>query len=509
MNLNITIGEGKQPFALESFIGQRTAVLGVSGSGKSNTVAVLAEEFAQHIPISVIDPDGEMYSLRDVIDNLLVVGRSENVDIEIQPHQAADIAKFSVENRINIVVDLYEYDEDERNELANAYARGLFEACKAQKPRRPYQVIVEEAHIFIPQPSTLKSVWKQVALRGRKLGLGVVLASQRSQMVDKDVLTQCSVKILHQVEHPRDIGVYKDLIPLSSKEVEEEVNRIKTGEAIAIYRDEYGTQTETRQIRKRHSFHAGATPGLDDDYADPEVKRPLPDVALALNTILRASARVVIDPEIERRDKEIKSLKEQLALSESLIADLQKAEVATKDYIKKLNERIETIRLIRVQCSNHGEQIACADNATAQEPAAGQRKQAPAVYQRQLLEMEQSYSDRKSPMDETLVLRQHTSLTGLCKRIQLLRRSDKLMLQWFLANPVAETSLEELTPLLGYEGNTLVSNPPSNLINMGFVQRVGKRGNFRYRSQIMNYAQNKFPNLGVEHVCSVIERAIT
>jgi ABC-type thiamine transport system ATPase subunit len=38
---------------IEEILGQRIAVLGISGSGKSNTVAVLAEELLPHIPLTI------------------------------------------------------------------------------------------------------------------------------------------------------------------------------------------------------------------------------------------------------------------------------------------------------------------------------------------------------------------------------------------------------------------------------------------------------------------------
>ena len=77
---------------LEQLIGQCIAVLGIRGSGKSNTAGVIFEELLnQQYPMSVVDIEGEYFGLKEKYE-VLVVGTGDGVEIEITPDCAAEIA---------------------------------------------------------------------------------------------------------------------------------------------------------------------------------------------------------------------------------------------------------------------------------------------------------------------------------------------------------------------------------------------------------------------------------
>ena len=51
---------------LEDIIGQCVAILGIRGSGKSNTAGVIFEELLRNnYPLSIIDIDGEYFGLKE------------------------------------------------------------------------------------------------------------------------------------------------------------------------------------------------------------------------------------------------------------------------------------------------------------------------------------------------------------------------------------------------------------------------------------------------------------
>jgi DNA helicase HerA-like ATPase len=252
--------ENKLQISAQALVGRMVAVLGITGSGKTNTAAVLVEEFlATGYPMTIVDIEGEYYGLKERFE-ILVAGRSENVDIEAGPKEAPALAELSVKKGIAIVLDVSEFDEVERFEFLLAYFNALWEANF--KDRKPYAIFLEEAHEFIPQSvrTPLKAILTRLALRGRKRGFGVVLMSQRSAKVDKDVLTQASVSFLHKVIHPTDLSVYKDLIPLPAKEVESMVGALGTGQAIVLY----DNKVQSVSIRLRHTLHVGATPEIGE-----------------------------------------------------------------------------------------------------------------------------------------------------------------------------------------------------------------------------------------------------
>jgi DNA helicase HerA-like ATPase len=79
------------------------------------------------------------------------------------------------------------------------YARDHQETC----PK--VLVVVEEAHTVMPEPTTmglgdydsrgLVSKIAQMALQGRKYGVGLLVIAQRTATVSKTVLTQCNTMI--------------------------------------------------------------------------------------------------------------------------------------------------------------------------------------------------------------------------------------------------------------------------------------------------------------------------
>jgi hypothetical protein len=229
-------------------------------SGKTNTVAVLAEELLPHLPLTIIDIESEYYGLKERFD-LLVVGRSEHAEVPLFKENAASLAEVSMQRGISIILDLSEYDPDEMQEILLAYFERLWQLSSSLK--LPYEIIIEEAHEFIPQGTRtpLKSLLTRFALRGRKRGVGVIMASQRSSKVEKDLLTQANILLLHNVVHPIDLSVYKDLIPLPGKEVEQQVRDLVPGSVFLIR----GKNVDRVQIRKRFTFHAGATPMLGEN----------------------------------------------------------------------------------------------------------------------------------------------------------------------------------------------------------------------------------------------------
>lgn len=59
---------------LEDIIGKCVAILGIRGSGKSNTAGVIFEELLRHnYPLSIIDIDGEYFGLKENYEVLVVV----------------------------------------------------------------------------------------------------------------------------------------------------------------------------------------------------------------------------------------------------------------------------------------------------------------------------------------------------------------------------------------------------------------------------------------------------
>jgi DNA helicase HerA-like ATPase len=186
MNLDT---ENKLNISAKDLAGKMIAVLGITGSGKTNTAAVLIEELlATNIPLAIVDIEGEFWGLKEKFE-ILIAGRSENADIEVAPEQAGQVARLSVEKEIPVILDLSGFKKSEMYAFLLNFFEALWEANKDQ--RKPYAIFIEEAHEFIPQSQAanpaLKELITQFALRGRKRGFRVVVMSQRSAKVAKNV----------------------------------------------------------------------------------------------------------------------------------------------------------------------------------------------------------------------------------------------------------------------------------------------------------------------------------
>jgi len=253
---------------LEDIIGQCIAILGIRGSGKSNTAGVIFEELLRNnYPLSIIDIDGEYFGLKEKYE-VLVVGRGEGVEIEVDANCAEEIAQISMEKNVPVVVDLSGFLSEERTAFLQEYLSALWNL--AGKLRHPYIVGIEEAHEFIPQgvKTELKELIARIALRGRKRGLGAIVISQRSAKVDKDVLSQAGMLFLHRVVHEVDMRVYSEMLPWRKAETKEIIAALSTGECVYMN----GDTVLPIYVRERETFHAGFTPSLEV-VVTPELKQ--------------------------------------------------------------------------------------------------------------------------------------------------------------------------------------------------------------------------------------------
>jgi hypothetical protein len=459
---------------IEEVIGQRIAVLGISGSGKTNTGAVLVEELLPHLPVTIVDVEGEWYGLKERYE-LLVAGRSEHAEVPLMLENAAALAEISIRRGISIILDLSEYDQDEMQEILLAYFQRLWQLATSQKT--PYEVVIEEAHEFVPQGtrSPLKTLLTRFALRGRKRGVGVILSSQRSAKVEKDLLTQAGILFLHHVVHPTDLSVYKDLIPLGGRDVERQARELVPGEAFVVR----GKAADRIHVRRRHTFHAGATPELGESQLHLK----------AIDTTLLEELREMTKRSVKEGGRdELSQLRKRLKDAEARIAELETA-------VKRKDEQIELLGKLRVVNSDTPTipSTLSISQATVHHmhiPGGAIHTAPPA---RQIVESTVATEtiELPAPLNEA-------KFGSLQTRLRQLPPIERDILRVLVEQSKSLTA-QEIAAWLNKSESHIRNNPPRDLLKFGIVARSmnGKRG-YLYRTTLAEYLKREFPGADVD-----------
>jgi len=290
----------------------RGVVLGKSGSGKSNSASVIVEELLDDgYPVLIVDVDGEYFGLKEEYE-LLHLGADEECDLAVGPEHAEKIAELTLEQNIPVILDVSGYlHEEEQKELIKEVGHHLF--AKEKKLKKPFLMLVEEVHEYIPE-SGLDNVGQmliKIAKRGRKHGLGLCGISQRPADVKKDFITQCDWHIWHRLTWDNDTNVVRRVL---GSEYADTVQELDDGEA--FLHTDWDDQIRRVQFRQKNTFDAGATPGLEE-IERPDLKSVSEDIVSELETISerqQAEKEEIerLRAELENRDETVEELRDEL-----------------------------------------------------------------------------------------------------------------------------------------------------------------------------------------------------
>ena len=238
----------------------RTCVLGASGSGKSYTVAVICEELCRHqVPFALIDTEGEYSGIKEKYEAIWV-GEDEQCDLKWGSFAIDDLAG-QAPDIAPLIVDLSE-TENPRDKVS-ALLTALYK--EATSRRVPYLVILEEADRFVPQQGERVSIFDEIARRGRKRGMGLMVCSQRPSLVDKNILSQCGNQLIGKLIIQNDLKSVSQFFP--GKGLPKQLTALRPGEFYAMG----GLSPEPIRvtIRKRGTRHGGVTPVIASRIVKP------------------------------------------------------------------------------------------------------------------------------------------------------------------------------------------------------------------------------------------------
>ncbi|UWG51598.1 HerA helicase [Halalkaliarchaeum sp. AArc-CO] len=276
----------------------------------SNTASVFVENLlAENLNVLIVDTDGEYYGLKEEYE-ILHVGADEECDIVVSPEHAEKLANLALEQNVPIILDVSGYlEEDVANELLLETTKHLF--AKEKKLKKPFLLVVEECHEYIPESGGMTETGKmliKVGKRGRKHGLGIVGISQRPANVKKDFITQCDWLVWHRLTWDNDTKVVGRIL---GSDYADAIEDLDDGEAF-LMRD-WADSIDRVQFHRKQTFDAGATPGLED-FERPELKSVSGNLVSELEEI---------SDEKERQESKIADLKQELDRKHARIQQLE------------------------------------------------------------------------------------------------------------------------------------------------------------------------------------------
>lgn len=255
-------------------VAQKLALTGVSGSGKTCTGFVLAEElYEAKLPFIVFDPPGNFWGLRATVDGkpshrkIVVIG-GDHADLPLERDSGAKIAEAIINANASTVIDF----KLESKATFRKFGTDFVEQLMRMMPEIPWHIFLEEAKELVPQkpvgPEMKRTyaAFEKFVIQGRNFGYGFTLLGQRPATINKDVLSQCETVIVMRTGGSHDRKAYKDWFEARGEGLGEEVveHQLKTlsqlgdGQAY-VWSPHWLKQFVQIQVRQRTCFHPGET----------------------------------------------------------------------------------------------------------------------------------------------------------------------------------------------------------------------------------------------------------
>lgn len=321
--------------------GQTVALVGIRGSGKTNTAGVIAEELLdRHQPIVVLDPTDAWWGLRSGYPVFIFGG--PHGDIPLAETDGKVLAEFVVTEQVPLILSLRHLRKNAQRRFVTEFCEELYHLKGRDEYRSPLTVFIDEAPLFIPQrvigevARTVGAV-EDLISRGRNSGFGVVLIGQRPATINKDVLSQADTIISHRLTSPQDRKALAEWIEENAtieeyKSVLSSLATLKTGMAW-VWAPSVDIIRQV-QIKKRKTFDSSAAP-----KAGQSVKPPKALAEIDLNKLKGKLAATIEktkadDPKELRQEIQARNIR--ILQLEHVVKDLQVKKEPPTESIKEV-----------------------------------------------------------------------------------------------------------------------------------------------------------------------------
>lgn len=220
------------PIDIEILMETRLMVESDSGSGKSRALRKMAEECSGKVQQIIIDPEGEFVTLREKYPFALVC--KVGGDIPLNMRYAEALAHKILETGISVIIDLYDLKQPDREQFIKLFCEALMDAPK--NLRHSILLYIDECQLYCPEDKRAISTHAiiDVATRGRKRGICLVVATLRISILNKSLAAQCKNKLMGSTSLPLDQKRVGEELGLTTKEDIRNLRNLEKGEFYAF-----------------------------------------------------------------------------------------------------------------------------------------------------------------------------------------------------------------------------------------------------------------------------------
>jgi hypothetical protein len=202
---------------------QTIAVLAKRRAGKSYTMRRLTEQlFKAGQQIVMVDPKGDQWGIRSAADGKapglpIVILGGERGDVPLESGGGEVVAKLVVEERVGVLLDLSLFRKHEVATFMTAFLENLYRLKAREVYRTPMMLVIDEADAIAPQKpqkgeERMLGAAEDIVRRGGQRGIGCVLVTQRSAVLNKNVLTQAQMLVALRTIAPQDLAAMNSWI---------------------------------------------------------------------------------------------------------------------------------------------------------------------------------------------------------------------------------------------------------------------------------------------------------
>jgi hypothetical protein len=320
--------------------GLRFGIWASSGRGKSFGVGVLVEELlAAGIPVIALDPEGEIYTLRERFRVLVLGGAHADLPLPTGDAAVTLALRKALDEGLGLVLDLSDQPTSRaQQEAAYPFLERLWSLLTER--RTPTALVVEEVHVFAPQSgSALTSdILHRFAKQGRKRGIVLATASQRTQAVSKELMSQLNFQAIGGFEIERDYDAVKAIVDGHSFE---EFRALPVGEFFFSAVNRFG------RFRERHTTHGGDSPAFGAEI----VAARRPDAGLG-TLVEELRAALLLEESRARSEDPTRVLRAEIRRLELRLEQAEEARIRAEAETASLRIALQVAGVVKVVVQN-------------------------------------------------------------------------------------------------------------------------------------------------------------